>query len=360
MYNKKILNLERNYEIDFDRRKFLRLDSNERVIPFSRNELSKFKKYLNDFSIQSYPSYRKEVKKLISKKENLLIENFTLTPGIDLTLKYIFDTFLNKKGNILTLYPTYGLIDVYANIYQKKLTKIYENNISKLNDPKILKNVNIVYLANPNSPSGKSLPKKILQNFIRKCAKKKIIVIIDETYVHFSKFKSLKDYINKFKNLIILRTFSKYYGLAGLRIGFIISNKKTIKYLNNIRPPNDLNHISLEILKNLLKTKDNYLEEIKKSKKYIIKIANKMNLNFELTDCNFFHIYFKNSDIRFISKKFFNNKILIKSIFLNYSKFSYTGPRNSIRVTIGSNKQMVYFFNILKKILKDLERIKRL
>ena len=174
MYNRNILNLKRNYEIDFDRRKFLRLDSNERVIPFSGKELSKFKNCLNDFTIQSYPSYRKEVKKLISKKENLLMEKFTLSPGIDLTLKYIFDIFLNRKGNILTLYPTYGLIDVYANIHKKKLIKIYENNISKLNDLKTLKNVNIVYVANPNSPSGKSLPKNILQNFIRNCEKKKL------------------------------------------------------------------------------------------------------------------------------------------------------------------------------------------
>ena len=153
-----------------------------------------------------------------------------------------------------------------------------------------------------------------------------------------------------------MRTFSKYYGLAGLRIGLVISNKKTIKYLNNIRPPNDLNHISLEILNNLLKTKDNYLEEIKKSKRYILRVANKMNLNIELTDCNFFHIYFKNSDIKFISRKLFDNKILVKSIFLNYSKFLYIGPSNSIRVTIGSDKQMMYFFSILKKILKDLEK----
>jgi len=183
MFNKKILNLKRNYEIDFNKKKFLRLDSNERVIPFSKKELSKLKNCLNDFSIQSYPSYRKKVKKLISKKENLLQENFTLSPGIDLTLKYIFEIFLKKKGNILTLYPTYGLIDVYAKIYQKKMIKIYESNISKLNDLKILKNVNIVYLANPNSPSGKSIPKKILQNFIQNCKKKKVILIIDKNYI---------------------------------------------------------------------------------------------------------------------------------------------------------------------------------
>lgn len=356
MFNKKILNLKRNYENDFNKRKFLRLDSNERVIPYSKKELSKFKNCLNDFSIQSYPSYREQVKKLISKKENLLLENFTLSPGIDLTLKYIFEIFLRKKGNILTLYPTYGLLDVYAKIYQKKMIKIYESDISKLNDLKTLRNINFVYLANPNSPSGKSIPKEILQNFMKNCKKKKVIIIIDETYVYFSKFKSLKNYIKKFNNLIILRTFSKYYGLAGLRIGLVISNKKTIKYLNNIRPPNDLNHISLEILNNLLKTKDNYLEEIKKSKRYILRVANKMNLNIELTDCNFFHIYFKNSDIKFISRKLFDNKILVKSIFLNYSKFLYIGPSNSIRVTIGSDKQMMYFFSILKKILKDLEK----
>ena len=173
MKNRVNTNLFRDSDFNFDRSKFLRMDANERIIPFSKKEISLIKKSINNYFLQAYPTFRSSLENKISKKENINKNNLCLTPGIDAVLKYIFEIYTSKKTNILTIYPTYGLIDVYAKIYDLKIKKIDEVDLRSLNNVSNYKNTSLVYIANPNSPSGTEISKKIIEKSLQDNKKNK-------------------------------------------------------------------------------------------------------------------------------------------------------------------------------------------
>ena len=352
----KLLKIKRD-TFDMDKSKFLRLDANERVIPFSNTEINKFTKVVKDFVLQSYPVDRKTILIKLAEIENVNLNELSITPGADTSIKYLFEIFSSRKGKVVTIYPTYGMIDVYAKIYEKELIKVFEDKINFFENLDNYKDISFIYLANPNSPTGYLFEENQLLKILSYSSKMKIPLLVDETYVEFSKNKSIKSMIKKFRNLIVIRTFSKFPGLAGLRIGCIISNSQNIKLFNSIRPPHDINHLSVKILELLIANKNSYLKEINKSKKLIETICEKENLKYIMTQANFFHIIFDKKLISNITTKLYEKKILINSGYAKYSKVQYKGAKNTIRVTIGSTKQMKFFFKILLKILKDQKTI---
>lgn len=356
MFEKRLLKIKRDSSYNFDKSKYLRLDANERVIPFSKKDLGAIKKLINDYKLQSYPTNRFPIVKLISKKENIKIDQISITPGADAVLKYVFEIISNLRGNVLSVYPTYGMIDVYCEIYNKRHIKIKESELEEFKNPKNYRNISLVYIANPNSPSGKMIPNKIISKIAKYSKLRNIIFIIDEAYIDYSKYKSLKGMIKKNKNILIIRTYSKFFGLAGLRIGHIMANDKLIYAINSIRPPHDINNISLNILKYfLLKKKDNYINQINKSKNYINNYCKKNNIKIFMTEANFFHIFTEKQKILPVIEYLKKNKILVKSNYLNFSNVAYSGPKNTIRVSIGSTKQMKKFFKKFKYILDKIK-----
>ena len=351
MFDNRFLKIPRDSKYNFDKNKFLRLDANERIIPFSNIDYKFIKRSITSYNLQAYPTNRETVVKLIGKREKISINQISITPGADSVLKYVFELISHKKGGVLSVYPTYGMIDVYCKIYKKKHKKIYENELNSFIDKKNYSNISLVYIAYPNSPSGKIIPKNIILNIAKICKQKKILFVIDEAYIEYSKYASLKSLIKKNDNILIIRTYSKFFGLAGLRIGHIMCNKKIIQAINSIRPPHDISNLSLKILEYFLKKKkDTYLNEFYKSKKYIKDYCTQKKLKFFLTEANFFHIFFNKLEIKKILIGLKKNNILAKSNYLNFSNTLYKGPKNTVRITIGSIKQMKFFFNTLNKI----------
>ena len=132
------------------------------------------------------------------------MESIALTQGIDGALKIIFESIANiEKKKLYTVYPTYGMIDVYSKIYNFKLIKYQnKNDFLKKNNQG-----NIIYIANPNSPSGEY----IFNNEIKKIISynSNNLVIIDEAYIDFTEQNSCSKLIPQYKNLIVLKSFFK-------------------------------------------------------------------------------------------------------------------------------------------------------
>ena len=118
--------------------------------------------------------------------------------------------------------------------------------------------------------------------------------VLDEVYIDYSSQKSfLNEIKNKINHILILRSFSKSIGLAGLRVGYVIGSKKNIRIFNSIRPPHDTSYLSIKIANSLYDGEKKYLQKIKKSKKFVIEFCKKNKLNYKMTNANFFHLYFK-------------------------------------------------------------------
>jgi histidinol-phosphate aminotransferase len=171
------------------------------------------------------------------------------------------------------------------------------------------------------------------------------ILVVDEAYFHFCKITA-KNLIKKFNNLIIVRTFSKAFGLAGLRVGYCISNKKIIDLLKTIKPNYELNNINIKICKFLLLKKNimkNYVKEINISNKLLVINLKKNGYEAYSSNSNSILINLKSKkecDIKY--NKLIKYKILVK-------KLSFDNKNFCIRITSGSKKQ-------IKKVIKIFEK----
>lgn len=358
MFNNYLQKISRISNYNINREMYLRLDSNERIIPFKKKDMKKLNKFISSDLLQSYPSTKEKLIRLIAKKEKISKKYINLVPGADAGIKYIFDIYSGQKGQLISIYPTYGMIDVYCKTHKFTLKKIYENKINTFLSKKIIsKKTLFVYFANPNSPSGKLFSKNIILSILKKARQNKKIMVIDEAYIDFTNQKSFVSEIKKHKNLIVLKTFSKSIGLAGLRIGYMVAHPKVINAINSIRPPHDISYFSVktaEFFLNKKKLWNDYLTEIKKSKKFVDKQCIKRNLEFINTDANFFHIFFKKKKILYLVKYLKKKKILVSSRYLgNFKSYS-----NSLRITYGSISQMSLFFDELDKLIKTNSNLK--
>ena len=340
-----------NYDF-FDRSRYLRLDRNERSYPFSRKILSIIKSSISNNVLQSYPGTKIKLEELISKKEKINKRYINVIPGSDGAIKYIFEIFSAGNKTLSSIYPTYGMIDIYSKVYQYNLRKVVVKNPKDLNIEKFFsKKTCFIYIANPNQPSGFYINKKIISKILQKALKKNIYVIIDEAYIDFCDFASISFLVKKFKNLIVLKTFSKSPGIAGLRIGYMLANPIINKAFNAVRPTFDVSYFSMKIAEffiNNNKIKNQFIKTIKKSKKFVIKQCIKRKLEFQNTQTNFIIIKFPKNKIRKIHKHMFKNKILVRSNYIGH----YKNFGSSIRITIGDKKQMINFFTYLDKIYK--------
>ena len=341
-------NLKREKSQNFDRSNYLRLDKNERIIHFDKIFLNTLKKKLNTFQISSYPNIEK-IKNLISKSLSISNNSICLTPGSDFGLRMCFEYFCKENDRIITLNPTFGMVEVYSKLFGLKNIKIdYDEklniNLQLFNTSlkKFSKKISMVIVANPNSPTGTVIEPKTLLEMIKKTNKLKIPILIDEAYHGFYKISFIK-YIKKFDNLVILRTFSKASGLAGLRAGYIVTGKKISQNLFKYRPMYEINSISCLAIEYLMKNKSvsrNHISKINLSKKYLTNELTKMNYNFLNTFGNFFHI-----DLGKNKRKF--ERILKKNKILIRKGPGVKGYENYLRFSLGSTTQM-------KKVIKLL------
>ena len=197
--------IKRTSNYDFlNRNTFLRLDRNERNFPFSKKIIKDLKKVITNYSLQSYPGNKKKLIDKIARFEKINLNCIEIVPGSDAALKYIFELFSFKRSSLSSIYPTYGMIDVYSKVYKTHLYKIkkYQNNLNYKDFFK--KNIKWIYIANPNQPDGKIISVNNIIKIIKRAKKKNIIVVIDEAYFNFSKQASLIGLVKKFKNLVVL------------------------------------------------------------------------------------------------------------------------------------------------------------
>ena len=171
-----------------DRSKYLRLDKNERVVAFENKFLKFLKKKIDTFNLAAYPNTNK-IKKLIAKKIKVNEKMVYMSAGSDVSLKTCFELFTNKNDQVIILEPTFGMVNVYSNLYGLKVIKIgYDKNLI-LDYEKLFKSISsqisLIILANPNSPTGTIIPEKTMLEILAKTKKKNIPLVIDEAYEGF-------------------------------------------------------------------------------------------------------------------------------------------------------------------------------
>lgn len=261
------------------------------------------------------------------------------------------NAFLNKKTPVLIPIPTFGEYEAASKLNGCKVSFFKTMNLAEnleLFLKKIPKN-GCIFLCNPNNPTGILLPKKLILKILNNAKKKSTFVFLDECFIELSDSKqSLVKEIKKYENLFVLRSLTKSFGLAGLRIGYGLGNKKLISILSNIKIPWNTSGIAQKAASAAL-CYHRYLNKSKKlidkERTFLRKSISKIN-SYSCYDTSSNFILIKTKDkSKILQKKLLRKKILIRdgSTFRGLDK-------NHIRIAVKSHKENV-------KLVKALEGI---
>ena len=323
-------------------------DSN--IIDFSSNinplgPPSGVKKYLkkNLNSLEVYPdSESTKLRKDISWYTKIPANKIVVGNGATEIIYNFCNAFLNKKTPVLIPVPTFGEYEAAAKLSGCKISFFKTMNLSEDLDSflkKIPKN-GCVFLCNPNNPTGVLLSRKNLLKILQNAKKKNTFVFVDECFIELADPKQslIKD-IKNFENLFVLRSLTKSFGLAGLRIGYGIGNEKVISILNKIKIPWNISYIAQKAASAAL-CYNKYLE---KSKKLIDKETKFLRNSISKIDS--FSCYNTSTNFILIKSKLksktLQKKLLRKKILIRDGS-SFRGlDKNHIRIAVKSHKENV-------------------
>ena len=318
------------------------LDKNENNDLYLEKVYLSILKKIKFNDISAYPDLTDTYKK-ISKFFKLKKDRIYLTAGSDLAIKAIFETLVLPGDKVLTTYPTYAMYGIYCDLFNAKKIQINYEFAKKgplLKASKIISAIKnhkpkLICIPNPDSPTGQVISNKNIKRIISLAKKYRGFVLIDEAYYLFYK-KSLISSIGQFSNLIVTRSASKAMGIAGLRVGFVISNASLISKIFMYKPMYEISSLSSFFIKEIIKTQNyrfikNSVYRLLDGKKTFITYLKKKNLKYFDSYGNFIHVNFGKFKIKIIKRlqeyMYFRTEES-HPILKGYSRISLTNKKN--------------------------------
>ena len=334
-----------------DRKSFIRLDLNEGNGFINRNILNQFKK-IDPFVISSYPEYE-TLNHALAKYCAVEEKNICITSGSDHAIQMLVNLFFCEGDHVVIPSPTFFVY--FSTLKLMGVTPqviLYKKNEKQFVFPfeetlrSITPKTKGLLLCNPSNPLGSSIPKDQLLKLVRKCNQYKIPIIIDEAYAEFCS-SSAVNLISKYSNVIIIRTFSKAFGLAGLRLGYVVADSSVIKQLTKLRLPWAVNHFAIHvgnIVLNNLSYFNNEVTRAIKRKAELAKLITKKGLSCINTGTNFLVVEVDKHEefVNHLRK----NDILVNDV----SHYPHSGDllENCIRMCIPAKKD----YNKVKRTIE--------
>lgn len=329
----------------------VKLASNEN--PYGTSSLVKdaLIEFLENYNLNRYPDgFSSKLKYDLSDFYDIETKNIIISNGADEMLDIIAKTFLSENDNVIMNEMTFVRYSDVSTIQDSNIKIVRLKNFDTILDSyleKIDENTKLIWLCNPNNPTGKYLDKQQIKNFIEKVPSN-ILILYDEAYAEFAEDNTIpQDMIYEFKkheNVMTLKTFSKIYGLASLRIGYLFANEDIITELNKARPPFNVNALAQIAAINALKDQE-FVEFVKseniKQKYYLYEQFKKLGISYVESQTNF--ILFKTD---FDSLELFE-KLMQKGVIIRAQKNGYQ------RVTIGTSQENEIFIEKLEEIIKQ-------
>jgi len=332
----------------------IKLSANESAIGASPKAIQAFENDKND--IFKYPeSDSKSLREILAKKFSIDPSRIICGAGSDQIFDLTCRLFLNPEDEVIVTEFGFIMHKIYASLYKAKVVAAKEI-FFKASVEEIIKKVSektkIVFIANPNNPTGTYLSKNEMIE-LRKKLRSNILLVVDDAYFEFINSNDFTSGLELFKdlpNVLITRTFSKIYGLAGLRLGWGYSSKEIIDAMYEIKPPFNVNRAALaagtEAIKDNEWTKKAIEHNTLWSKK-IFSVLKEYNIKTNEPVVNFFLMNFDQTKVN--SDEAFE-KLATKKLILR--KMTQYKISNSLRLTIGNKEANELFIKSIESILK--------
>ena len=294
-----------------------------------------------------------ELKEALSKKFDVQDDNIIIGAGSDQVLEFISRALLTSDDSVLMSQVTFAMYEIYAKQMGAKIvrTPSYRHIVSEFIEAYNEHKPKIVYICTPNNPTGDATSKEDVLAIINAVSKESLVVV-DGAYMEYAAAKDEKYRIEpkdimEFSNVIYLGTFSKAYGLGGMRVGYGIANAELIYELYKMRPPFNITTLSLAAAIEATKDEDFVKESIalhtQEIKRYE-EFAKKHGFNYIDSYTNFITYIFDDSiDSTEVSDKLLREGVIIRNLA------SY--KMNAVRITIGTEKQNDRLFEVLERSL---------
>lgn len=295
-----------------------------------------------------------KLKNALQKRFEVDDQNIVIGSGSDQVIEFIMHAKANENSKILINSVTFAMYEIYAKHVGAEIIRTYsqEHNLDEFYELYKSQNPDIIFLCTPNNPTGDAIDSTKMLEFISKIDKN-TLVVVDGAYMEYASFKdssksvSPKELIEKFENVIYLGTFSKAYGLGGMRVGYGISNPKIIKELYKLRPPFNITTLSLEAASIALEddefVKNSISLNFEEMKRYE-EFANAQKIDIIESYTNFVTLCFDNSkNSTEISTELLKKGMIVRDL---------SGYKmNAIRVTVGTKEQNSRFFELMSELL---------
>jgi histidinol-phosphate aminotransferase len=336
---------------EFGAKRWIKLASNENLLGPSPKAVAAIRKELPN--IYLYPEGPCTIlRKALAKKFAIPERMVVISNGADNLILMIANAFVNEGEEAVMADPTFS---IYTNVTQvmggkpikvklKGFTHDLESMLKKVN-----RKTKLVFICNPNNPTGTTVSLKTFNYFLSKIPKR-VIVVLDEAYGDFVEEAFCPnglDYIKEEKQVIVLRTFSKVYGLAGLRIGYALGREDLVDCLYQVREPFPVHRLAQVAAVAALDDEDHAIRSIQsvyEGRKYLYKELNRVGLFYVPSQANFIFIDFEKD-----SEEVFR-ALLREGIIIRPGKV--WGFPTFARVTIGRMEDNQRFVKALKKILR--------
>ncbi len=298
-----------------------------------------------------YPDpLQRELKVEISKMKGCRPEQIFLGNGSDEPIDLLFRAFCEPgQDNIVTIDPTYGMYQVSADINDVEVRKVLLKDDFDFSAVDLLKesdeNSKLIFLCSPNNPTGNLLDKS---EMLKVAKEFKGLVVVDEAYIDFAPGASLLSELDQFKNLVVLQTFSKAWGMAAIRLGMAFASEAVIHVLNKIKYPYNINILTQQKALELIKKEEKKNEWVK------ILIAERNKIAEQLVDLPFVQKVYA-SEANFILVQMYDAKgiydFLVENGIIVRDRSKVVLCNDSLRITIGSEEENEILMTKMRELI---------
>lgn len=335
------------YEATKDSEDKIILDRNESFRKTDEEDLINILLSLKDVKLNRYPDTDSiRLRKAYGKMADVKVENIIAGNGSDEMIALVINSLISKGKKVLTLNPDFEMYDFYTSANDGIMVKLNTNCDGNFNVKDFIslgKEVaaDLVILSNPNNPTGHLISIKDIKKILEALPNTK--VLIDEAYFEFCGV-TVVPYINEYDNLIVTRTLSKAWGLAAIRVGFLIANEKLIMELNNFKIPYNINQLSQDIACEVLKTKFELMDVVKKTISERERLYELLK-EIEATDKGYISVFKSKGNFIFCRSKYVDEirySMEASGVLLRYYN------DDSFRISIGNPEDSEFVIKALK------------
>ena len=309
--------------------------------------LNRLAKKLSKIGVNQYPdtSYRR-LREGLARYTGLEPDQILVGNGADECLMISAQAFMEYGCQAIISYPTYSYFRVCVEIMGGRVLEIPRKEDFRDDFDSIAANIGkdtrMVFLCSPNNPTGNL----VNHSDVEKLAKEtEAVIVVDEAYYEFCG-RTVTHLVKNYPNIVVVRTFSKAFSLAGARVGYALASEETVKQLNTVRPPNSLSVISLELAQTALKNVSlvkRWVRSIVSERKRLVKIlAGKFGLKVYGSEGNFLLVRFARP--RAVHKALMERGIVLRDLS--------DVVDNCLRITVLTKRENNLFLSALEEVLK--------